>query len=55
MINSASSERQSRFYIYGTGLVLILALIGATAFSIINSNNQERALELAASKPIAGV
>lgn len=52
---SDSSERQSKFYIYGTGLVLILALIGATTFSIINSNNQESALNLAASKPIAGV
>jgi len=52
---SDSSERQSKFYIYGTGLVLILALICATTFSIINSNNQESALNLAASKPIAGV
>lgn len=52
---SASSDRQSKLYIYGTGLVLILALIGATTFSIINSNNQESALNLAASKPIAGV
>ncbi len=50
-----SSDRQSKLYIYGTGLVLILALIGATTFSIINSNNQESALNLAASKPIAGV
>ena len=30
-------------------------LIGATTFSIINSNNQESAIDLAASKPIAGV
>ena len=52
---SSSSDRQSRLYIYGTGLVLVLALFGATAFSIINSNNQERALDLAASKPIVGV
>ena len=52
---SDSSERQSKFYIYGTGLVLILVLIGATTFSIVNSNNQESALDLAASKPIAGV
>ncbi|MDA3036525.1 MAG: DUF3105 domain-containing protein [Actinomycetota bacterium] len=52
---SDSSDRQSKLYIYGTGLVLILALIGATTFSIINSNNQESALNLAASKPIAGV
>lgn len=52
---SNSSERQSKFYIYGTGLVLILALIAATTFSLINANNQERALNLAASKPIAGV
>ena len=51
----ASNDRQSSLYIYGTGLVLILALIGATTFSIINSNNKESALDLAASKPIAGV
>ena len=52
---SDPNDRQSKFYIYGTGLVILLALVGATAFSIINSNNQERALDLAASKPIAGV
>jgi hypothetical protein len=52
---SDSSDRQSKLYIYGTGLVLILALVGATSFSLINSNKQESALELAASKPITGV
>jgi hypothetical protein len=52
---SASNDRQSKFYIYGTGLVIMLALIGATTFSIVNSNNQESALDLAVSKPIAGV
>jgi hypothetical protein len=52
---SDASDRQSKFYIYGVGLVLILVLIGATTFSIINSNNQESAIDLAASKPIAGV
>lgn len=52
---SDPNDRQSKFYIYGTGLVILLALVGATAFSIINSNNQESALDLAASKPIAGV
>lgn len=51
----ASNDRQSRLYIFGTGFVLLLALIGATTFSIINSNKKESALDLAASKPIAGV
>lgn len=51
----ALSDRLSKFYIYGTGLVLTLAIVGATAFSILNSNNQENSLDLAASKPIAGV
>lgn len=49
------NDRQSKFYIYGIGLVILLALVGTTAFSIINSNNQKSALDLAASKPIAGV
>lgn len=52
---SASNDRRSKLYIYGTGLVLTLALVGTTAFSMLNSNNQERALDLAASKPIGGV
>ena len=52
---SSSNDRQSKLYIYGTGLVLTLAIVGATAFSILNSNNKESALDLAASKPIAGV
>ncbi len=51
----AFDDRQSKLYIYGTGLALILVLVGATTFSIINSNNQESAIDLAASKPIAGV
>ena len=52
---SDPDDRQSKLYIYGIGLVIALALVGATAFSIINSNNQESALDLAASKPITGV
>lgn len=52
---SAPDDRQSKFYIYGTGLVLTLAIVGATTFSIINSSKQESTLALAASKPIAGV
>jgi hypothetical protein len=52
---SNPGDRQSKLYIYGIGLVLTLVLVGATAFSMINSNNQKSARDLAASKPIEGV
>ena len=52
---SNPNDRRIKLYIYGTGLVLILALVGATSISLINSSKQESALELAASKPITGV
>jgi hypothetical protein len=49
------NERRSKFFIYGTGLVLSLAVIGSTTTYILNERSKEAVLTEAASKPIAGV
>jgi len=49
------NERRSKFFIYGIGLILSLALIGSTTAYILNERSKEAVLTEAASKPIAGV
>jgi hypothetical protein len=49
------NERRSKFFIYGTGLILSLAIIGSTTVFILNERSKEAVLTEAASKPIAGV
>jgi hypothetical protein len=49
------NDRRSKFLIYGTALVLTLALIVLTTVFILNERSKEAVLTEAASKPIAGV
>lgn len=48
-------DRRSKFWIYGTGVVLILAMVGTvTSVMLVEKKNKDQ-LEVAASKPIDGV
>lgn len=49
------NNRRSKFFIYGTGLVISIALIGSTTAYILNEGSKEAVLTEAASKPIIGV
>ena len=49
------NDRRSKFFIYGTALVLTLALIVLTTVFILNERSKEAVLTEAASKPIVGV
>lgn len=48
-------ERRSKFWIYGTGIVLIFALVGTVAAVTVVEQRQKDQLLAAASKPIDGV
>ena len=49
------NDRRSKFLIYGTALVLTLALIVLTTVFILSERSKEAVLTEAASKPIVGV
>lgn len=50
-----AEERRSKFWIYGTGIVLILALIGTVTSVMLAEKKNENQLTAAAKKPIDGV
>lgn len=50
-----AQERHSKFWIYGTGIVLILALIGTVTSVMLVEKKNENQLIAAAKKPIDGV
>lgn len=50
-----AEERRSKFWIYGTGIVLILALIGTVTSAMLVEKKNKSQLIAAAKKPIDGV
>ena len=50
-----AEDRRSKFWIYGIGVVLIIALIGTVTSVMLTGNEGKDQLEAAAKKPIDGV
>ena len=51
----AATDRKNRLWIYGTGVVLIVALIATVTTVLVNDQQHKKALLAAANKPIVGV
>lgn len=51
----AREDRRSKFWIFGTGTVLLLALVGTVTTVMVVEQKKKSQLVAAASKPIAGI